>query len=146
MFFKDSIKFLLTDKPKKTASTFNIHCIHYFVSVLVLPTIQEDNGVKLIDPLGEMLSPTWEGYATLVANAEEGDLVDALKEVIAKEEIEMSQKASVFVGRDTRYVHKVQSHFIVNPTINGNISILTVCHLATHIMRHKGKQMFKTKV
>lgn len=76
------------------------------VSALVFPPMQEDNGVKLIDAMGEMLSPTWEDYATLVANAKEEDLVAALKKVIEKEKIDMSQRASVFVGRDTRYVHK----------------------------------------
>lgn len=60
--------------------------------------------MKLIDPMGEMVTPMWEGYATQVANAEEGDLVAALKEVIEKEDVNMSQEASVFVGRDTRYV------------------------------------------
>lgn len=87
--------------------------------------MQEDNGVKLIDPLGEMLSPTWEDYATLVANAEEGDLVAALQEVIEKEGIDVSRKASVFVGRDTRFVHKVQTR-LVNAAIYRNISLLTL--------------------
>lgn len=60
--------------------------------------------MKLVDPMGEMVTPTWEGHATRVANAEEGDLVAALKEVLEKEDVNMSQEASVFVGRDTRYV------------------------------------------
>lgn len=30
---------------------------------------EEDNGVKLIDPHGEMLAQAWEEYATLIANA-----------------------------------------------------------------------------
>ena len=29
---------------------------------------EEDNGVKLIDPLGEMLEMKWEKYATMLAN------------------------------------------------------------------------------
>jgi phosphoacetylglucosamine mutase len=29
---------------------------------------EEDNGVKLIDPQGEMLEASWENYATLLAN------------------------------------------------------------------------------
>ena len=29
---------------------------------------EEDNGVKLIDPLGEMLEITWEKHATKLAN------------------------------------------------------------------------------
>lgn len=30
---------------------------------------EEDNGVKLIDTMGEMMSISWEKYATEVANA-----------------------------------------------------------------------------
>lgn len=62
--------------------------------------------MKLIDPMGEMLKPTWEGYATQLANTEQEDLLDALKEVIEKEAINMSQEANVFVGKDTRYDRK----------------------------------------
>ena len=29
---------------------------------------EEDNGVKLIDPFGEMLEMSWEAYATKLAN------------------------------------------------------------------------------
>ena len=29
---------------------------------------EEDNGVKLVDPLGEMLEATWEKHATALAN------------------------------------------------------------------------------
>ena len=28
-----------------------------------------DNGVKLVDPMGEMLAQSWEGLATMLANA-----------------------------------------------------------------------------
>uniref|UniRef100_A0A8C6SXK1 Phosphoglucomutase 3 n=1 Tax=Neogobius melanostomus TaxID=47308 RepID=A0A8C6SXK1_9GOBI len=49
-----------------------------------------------------MVTPAWEGYATQLANAEDQDLLTALKDIITKEEIDMSQEASVFVGRDTR--------------------------------------------
>lgn len=59
--------------------------------------------MKLIDPMGEMLMQTWEGYATQLANAEQGDLLTALNDVIEKEAINMSQKANVFIGKDTRY-------------------------------------------
>lgn len=66
--------------------------------------LQEDNGVKLVDPMGEMVTPAWEGYATQLANAEQEDLLTALKDVIEKEDINMSQEANVFVGKDTRYM------------------------------------------
>lgn len=59
--------------------------------------------MKLIDPMGEMLMQTWEGYATQLVNAEQGDLLTALKDVIEKEAINMSQEVNVFIGKDTRY-------------------------------------------
>lgn len=64
--------------------------------------LQEDNGVKLVDPMGEMLAAAWESYATMLANAEQEELISALNEIIEKEEIDKSQEASVFVGKDTR--------------------------------------------
>lgn len=58
--------------------------------------------MKLIDPMGEMVTATWEGYATQLANAEQDSLLKELKVVIEKEEIDMSEPASVYVGKDTR--------------------------------------------
>ncbi|KAL2082573.1 hypothetical protein ACEWY4_022391 [Coilia grayii] len=63
---------------------------------------EDDNGVKLIDPMGEMLEVAWESYATQLANAEQDTLVTALKDLIEREAINMDQSASVFIGRDTR--------------------------------------------
>lgn len=59
--------------------------------------------MKIIDPMGEMMSTSWEGYATQLANAEQEDLIDALKDIIEKEAIDLSLEANVFLGRDTRY-------------------------------------------
>ena len=69
----------------------------------ISPPPQEDNGVKLVDPMGEMVTPAWEVYATQLANAEQEELLTALKDVIEREAISMAQEASVFVGKDTRY-------------------------------------------
>ncbi|XP_059898484.1 phosphoacetylglucosamine mutase [Gadus macrocephalus] len=64
---------------------------------------EEDNGVKLIDPMGEMLTPAWEVYATQLANAEQDHLITVLKDLVQKESIDLTnQEAEVFVGRDTR--------------------------------------------
>ncbi|TPX57591.1 hypothetical protein PhCBS80983_g03726 [Powellomyces hirtus] len=63
----------------------------------------EDNGVKLVEPMGEMLAQSWESYATELANAgTTEELLKALNNVIAKESIDLSQPAKVVVGRDTR--------------------------------------------
>ncbi|XP_044232537.1 phosphoacetylglucosamine mutase [Thunnus albacares] len=86
---------LATLRSKKTKATIG-------VMVTASHNPEEDNGVKLIDPMGEMVTPAWEGYATQLANAEQEELLNALKDVIEKEAINMSQEANVFVGKDTR--------------------------------------------
>ncbi|XP_067338945.1 phosphoacetylglucosamine mutase isoform X1 [Channa argus] len=86
---------LATLRSKKTKATIG-------VMVTASHNPEEDNGVKLIDPMGEMVTPAWEGYATQLANAEQEDMLTALKDIIEKETINMSQEANVFVGRDTR--------------------------------------------
>jgi len=64
-----------------------------------------DNGVKLVDPMGEMLAQSWEGLATKLANASESELHNVIQEIANSEGIDMTDAsivASVFVGRDTR--------------------------------------------
>ncbi|XP_069570470.1 phosphoacetylglucosamine mutase [Brachyistius frenatus] len=86
---------MATLRSKKTEATIG-------VMVTASHNPEEDNGVKLIDPMGEMVTPAWEGYATQLANAEQEDLLAALKDIIEEEDINMSQEANVFVGKDTR--------------------------------------------
>ncbi|XP_015245556.1 PREDICTED: phosphoacetylglucosamine mutase [Cyprinodon variegatus] len=86
---------LATLRSKKTKATIG-------VMVTASHNPEEDNGVKLIDPMGEMLTSSWEGYATQLANTEQEELIPALKDIIEKEAINMSQEANVFVGKDTR--------------------------------------------
>ncbi|KNC97944.1 phosphoacetylglucosamine mutase PCM1 [Spizellomyces punctatus DAOM BR117] len=63
----------------------------------------QDNGVKLVEPMGEMLAQSWEQYATELANASSDDaLIAALQNVVEKEQIDLSNEAVVIVGRDTR--------------------------------------------
>ncbi|KAK1789508.1 hypothetical protein P4O66_015423 [Electrophorus voltai] len=82
-------------RSKKTKSTIG-------VMVTASHNPVEDNGVKLIDPMGEMVTPAWEGYATQLANAEQEALCTVLKNIIETDAISMSETANVFVGRDTR--------------------------------------------
>ncbi|XP_059177328.1 phosphoacetylglucosamine mutase-like [Physella acuta] len=63
---------------------------------------EEDNGVKLIDTMGEMMPISWESHATQLANVSDEKLVDVLKEIIKAESIDMSRPASVSVAMDTR--------------------------------------------
>lgn len=66
--------------------------------------------MKLIDPMGEMVTQDWEEHATQLANADQEDLLTALKNIIEKEAINMSQEANVFVGKDTRYKVLLQTN------------------------------------
>jgi phosphoacetylglucosamine mutase len=52
-----------------------------------------------------MLEQSWEAYATKLANAEtDTALIDVVKEIVAKNDIDETQSASVVYGRDTRWV------------------------------------------
>lgn len=97
---------LATLRSKKTKATIG-------VMVTASHNPEEDNGVKLIDPMGEMVTLTWESYATQLANVEDADLLTALNDIIAKEDISMSQEANVFVGRDTRSSSKSLSQAVL---------------------------------
>uniref|UniRef100_A0AC11EAF2 Phosphoglucomutase 3 n=1 Tax=Ovis aries TaxID=9940 RepID=A0AC11EAF2_SHEEP len=63
---------------------------------------EEDNGVKLVDPLGEMLAASWEEHATCLANAEEEHLPRVLVDISEKAAVDLHQDAFVVIGRDTR--------------------------------------------
>ncbi|KAJ8715632.1 hypothetical protein PYW07_010114 [Mythimna separata] len=65
--------------------------------------LEPDNGVKLVDPDGEMLEESWESIATTLANVSDNDLEKTVQEIIATEKADMALKASVFIGMDTRY-------------------------------------------
>ncbi|KAF2153766.1 N-acetylglucosamine-phosphate mutase-like protein [Myriangium duriaei CBS 260.36] len=63
----------------------------------------QDNGVKLVDPFGDMLESSWEQYATQLANAMTDDDLDAVFNKIATEhKINLSAPAKVIYARDTR--------------------------------------------
>ncbi|KAF4622978.1 hypothetical protein D9613_001765 [Agrocybe pediades] len=64
---------------------------------------EEDNGVKLVDPRGEMLEASWEAHATVVANAPTTDaLLEALDALVKTAKIDLSKPARVVYARDTR--------------------------------------------
>ncbi|KAL8587749.1 hypothetical protein ACOMHN_020967 [Nucella lapillus] len=63
---------------------------------------EEDNGVKLIDKFGEMMSPVWETYATQLANVSDKGISSVLACIIQAEKIDTSAKGIVFLAKDTR--------------------------------------------
>ncbi|POY76360.1 putative Phosphoacetylglucosamine mutase [Rhodotorula taiwanensis] len=64
---------------------------------------EKDNGVKLVDPMGEMLHGSWEPYATQLANAQTDDLLlAALDSIVKATGTDLSQPAHVVYGHDTR--------------------------------------------
>ena len=63
----------------------------------------EDNGVKLVDPMGEMLEGSWEAYATTLANAPSSEaLADAYERLVKELEINLAIPACAVFARDTR--------------------------------------------
>ncbi|KAL2885337.1 Phosphoacetylglucosamine mutase [Ceratocystis lukuohia] len=62
-----------------------------------------DNGVKIVDPLGDMLEQDWEVYATKLVNAPSDEaLVVAYNSLAAQLKIDLDTSARCIVGRDTR--------------------------------------------
>jgi len=61
-----------------------------------------DNGVKLVDPEGEMLAQDWEGHATTLANVSDADLVSEIEKLVKELGICASQSRGVVIGMDTR--------------------------------------------
>ena len=58
--------------------------------------------MKLVDPLGEMLAPSWEEHVTCLASAEEQDVRQVLAAIVEKEAVDLTQTAFVVIARDTR--------------------------------------------
>lgn len=80
---------------------------------------EPDNGVKLVDPLGEMLEASWEVIATDLANAKDDELATKLTSIVSNNSIDLGFEASVFVGRDTR----PSSPFLAQAVVDGVNSI-----------------------
>lgn len=63
----------------------------------------QDNGVKVVDPQGDMLEASWEAHATALANAvDDQALTKALDTIIEKYKIDMGIEANVIYAVDTR--------------------------------------------
>ncbi|KUI60883.1 Phosphoacetylglucosamine mutase [Cytospora mali] len=63
----------------------------------------KDNGVKIVDPMGEMLEQEWESYATKLVNCPtDKDLLEAYNALATQLKIDLKAPAKVVYGRDTR--------------------------------------------
>ncbi|XP_062980988.1 phosphoacetylglucosamine mutase [Elgaria multicarinata webbii] len=94
-------------RSKQTKSTIG-------VMVTASHNPEADNGVKLIDPLGEMLAPAWEEHATHLANAEEHELQCVLTDICQKEAVDLQVDAFIVIGRDTRPSSKKLSQSVID--------------------------------
>jgi len=85
---------------------------------------EPDNGVKLVDPLGEMLEASWEGIATELANTKDEDMEATLNAIVKNNSIDLNQEASVFVGRDTRPSSPSLAKAVIDgiTSINGKVT------------------------
>lgn len=63
---------------------------------------EDDNGIKLIDPMGEMMETDWEILATELANAPDSSLESVLDRIVAATNINLQEPSSVCLANDTR--------------------------------------------
>uniref|UniRef100_A0A131Y3J1 Phosphoacetylglucosamine mutase n=1 Tax=Ixodes ricinus TaxID=34613 RepID=A0A131Y3J1_IXORI len=63
---------------------------------------EDDNGIKLIDPMGEMMETEWEILATELANTADGSLRSVLDRIVAATDTELSEPSTVLLAHDTR--------------------------------------------
>ncbi|CAD7960977.1 unnamed protein product [Amoebophrya sp. A25] len=62
----------------------------------------QDNGVKLVDPFGDMLVESFEEIATSLCNCPDETLTEQLRDIINTHGIDVTRPALVFLGSDTR--------------------------------------------
>ncbi|RHY30796.1 hypothetical protein DYB32_004041, partial [Aphanomyces invadans] len=68
-----------------------------------------DNGVKLVDPDGGMLTQSWEKYAQQLANATTEKVVEVLDLIVRTEKIDLDQPGNIFIAKDTRLSSEVHT-------------------------------------
>ncbi|CAB3405707.1 unnamed protein product [Caenorhabditis bovis] len=61
-----------------------------------------DNGVKIVDPMGDMLSPEWENFATQLVNSTDDDLPSTICALELEVNAMCAMKAKVVCAMDTR--------------------------------------------
>ncbi|EPT03847.1 hypothetical protein FOMPIDRAFT_1141107 [Fomitopsis schrenkii] len=107
---------------------------------------EPDNGVKLVDPRGEMLETSWEAHATTLANAQStGDFIAAVDAFATTMKIDLSKPAKVVYARDTRpsgpaLVAALEDGFaaIGAEARNGGVTTTPVLHYLVRAINTKG--------
>lgn len=108
---------VLRSKAKKAAIGLMITASH---------NLEPDNGIKLVDPAGEMLEASWETIATNLANVQDSDLISTLLHISRRENIDLSVPATVIIGRDTRKSSPglLKAALMGIKTLHGNVTDL----------------------
>jgi phosphoacetylglucosamine mutase len=62
-----------------------------------------DNGIKIVDPMGEMMEQEWEAYATKLVNcSSDQELLDTYKSLATHLKVDINAPGRCIYGRDTR--------------------------------------------
>jgi phosphoacetylglucosamine mutase len=81
-----------------------------------------DNGVKIVDPMGEMLDQDWEKHATdLVNSTSDEQLVENYKRIVNVMRVDLKTSAKVVFGRDTR----PSGHKLITALVSGLVATNT---------------------
>ncbi|KIY50454.1 Phosphoacetylglucosamine mutase [Fistulina hepatica ATCC 64428] len=106
---------------------------------------EADNGVKLVDPRGEMLEASWEAHATMLSNA--SNFIAAFNGLIETLHIDLSKPARVVYARDTRpsgpaLVAALEDGLKALGTTSRNAGVTTtpVLHYLVRCMNTKGSK------
>ncbi|GAB1598725.1 phosphoacetylglucosamine mutase-like [Argonauta hians] len=62
----------------------------------------EDNGIKIVDPMGDMLAASWEKHAANLANVPDSEINSEMVKIIKSDSIDMNVKSCVYLSKDTR--------------------------------------------
>ncbi|CAF0819338.1 unnamed protein product [Rotaria sordida] len=86
---------------------------------------EHDNGVKLIDPYGEMLDQSWEVYANNLSSLDDNIHVlwDYLETLMTQLNVQLNDKSTVAIAYDTRQSSPLLSNIVKNAAeiLNTNI-------------------------
>uniref|UniRef100_H2YFB5 Phosphoacetylglucosamine mutase n=1 Tax=Ciona savignyi TaxID=51511 RepID=H2YFB5_CIOSA len=89
---------------------------------------EHDNGVKLIDPQGEMLAQSWESLATALANVTNDQLIEQLKQIIDSQKIPLSNTSFMLIHVYINNSYKPSSLSLSRAVLDGASAFGATCH------------------